>query len=131
VTGAGVHVLSEVRGGSAEDPLGPGDPLEVARLVRRALAAARRRAVDVEALALVADAEPDPVTLARFARRALGPHGVSVRCDGAGEADLLHEARVGAVTALAVARAAGGVAVAVALGPGDAVTVRCVVRDRD
>lgn len=124
---APVRVLGEVSGSSAEDPLGPGDPLEAARLVRRALAAAGHRAVDVRGLALVADAVPDGVALARFTRRALGPHGAEVPSAGAGGAELPHEARIGIATDLAVARAAGGIAIAVALGPGSVVTARCVV----
>src|SRR5262245_51436503 len=36
-------ILGRVAGITTEDPFGPGDPLEVARLVRRALAAAGRK----------------------------------------------------------------------------------------
>ena len=128
---APMRVLGEVHGSSGEDPVGPGDPLEVARLVRRALAASGRRAVDVRGLALVADEAPGEMALARFTRRALGPHGAEVPSAGAGGAGLSHEARVGVATDLAVARAAGGVAIAVARGPGDAVTIRCVGAGRD
>lgn len=60
-------------------PLGVDDPVIAARAVRRALAAASRHASDVSMLAI---ASPSPVgqdVLARFTRRALGPHGAEVR----------------------------------------------------
>ena len=71
-------VLSRVGVATGEDPFGPGDPLEVARLLRRALATAGRKAVDVTELRVVADAPVDDDALGRFARRALGPHGGSI-----------------------------------------------------
>lgn len=139
-----VRVVAELRGIVEEDPLGPGDPLDVARLVRRALAAAGRRAVDVQALSLVADVVPDPAALARFTRRALGPHGAGVTSIGRGAAGTSHEVRI--VTATELAGGASGpgagsgarpgegsggrVAIAVARGPGDALTVRCVMAGR-
>jgi hypothetical protein len=56
-------------------PLGVDDPVIAARAVRRALAAAGRRAMDVTTL-VVASPEPIPAdVVARFTRRALGPHG--------------------------------------------------------
>src|SRR5688572_22337732 len=60
-------------------PLGVDDPFIAARAVRRALAGARWRAADVDAMVV---ATPPPLTLdavGRFARRALGPHGATVR----------------------------------------------------
>jgi hypothetical protein len=122
------RVLGEVRGQTAEDPLGPDDPLEVARLVRRALAAAGRRAIDVEVLVLVADAQPDAAALARFARRALGPHGAEVMTDGAGGAGLDHDGRSTTAATRAGGHLRGGVGIAIARGPGDTVTVRGVAR---
>lgn len=59
-------------------PLGVDDPVIAARAVRRALADAGRRAVDVTDLIV---ASPDPITtdvLAGFARRALGTRGADV-----------------------------------------------------
>lgn len=122
---APMRVLGEVRGSSAEDPLGPGDPLEVARLVRRALAAGGHRAIDVRGLALVADEIPDGMALARFTRRALGPSGAEVPSVGVGGDGRDHEARL-AIAWAALPRSIGGIGVVVALGPGSAVTVRCV-----
>ena len=62
-------------------PIGVDDPVVAARAVRRALADARRRAIDVVGVVVAA---PPPLTLhaaQRFARRALGPHGDTVRLD--------------------------------------------------
>jgi hypothetical protein len=62
-------------------PLGVDDPVIAARAVRRALAEARWRAVDVDVMVV---ATPPPLTLdavGRFARRALGPHGATVGCE--------------------------------------------------
>lgn len=107
-----------------EDPFGPGDPLVVARMVRRSLAAAGRRAVDVMVLVVVTDRPPGPEALARFVRRALGPHGASVSSSAVIVApDLDHQGR------LDVARptpAAGGWVVVVALGPGPVATTCCL-----
>lgn len=134
-----VRVLGTAAAATAEDPFGPGDPLEVARLVRRALAAAGRRAVDVDGLALVADHAPDAADLARFTRRALGPVGAEVPAVGA-EVPAIggaaagggggHEARCAVVTTMAEGLLRGGVAIAVALGPGAEATVRCVAAVR-
>lgn len=123
---AALRVIGEVRSTSAEDPLGPGDPLEVARLVRRALAAAGRRATDVDALVLVADEEPDAAGLARFTRRALGPVGAEVPSVGAAGPGLTHDDRLAMAERLAQPGLRGGVAILVVRGPGEAVTVRCV-----
>lgn len=121
-----VRVLGEVRGTSAEDPLGPGDPLGLARWVRRALAAAGRRALDVDVLVLATDAEPDPTRLARFTRRALGPHGDGVPSAGLAGAGWSHEARLEQAETRAGRSLRGGVAIVAALGPGETATVRCV-----
>ena len=120
-----VRVLGEARGATTQDPLGPGDPLEVARLVRRALAAAGRRAVDVDGLALVTGTDPDTAGLARFTRRALGPVGTDVPAAGAAGPGA-HADRCAMAGDLAAGLLRGGVAIAVALGPGAAATVRCV-----
>ncbi len=123
------RVLGTASAATEEDPFGPGDPLEVARLVRRALAAAGRRAVDVDGLAVVADRAPDAATLARFTRRALGPHRAEAPAIGTAHGGG-HAERVDAATALASTHLRGGVAVAVALGPGARATATCVGADR-
>src|SRR4029079_15875159 len=74
----GSVVLGESHGTTSVDPLGEADPVEAARVVRRALAAADRKAFDVRRLVVVRDARPDAAAMARFARRALGPHGSTV-----------------------------------------------------
>jgi hypothetical protein len=73
-----LKILARLTTTTAEDPFGPGDPLEVARLVRRALAAAGRRAMDVRELLVIGDAPIATDALERFTRRALGPHGATV-----------------------------------------------------
>jgi hypothetical protein len=60
-------------------PLDSDDLIPAARAVRRALAAAHRHAIDVEALLVVVVGRPTDEVLRRFARRALGPHGAIVR----------------------------------------------------
>ncbi|MFN8621081.1 MAG: hypothetical protein U0869_10090 [Chloroflexota bacterium] len=136
-------ILGRATAATAEDPFADGDPLEVARLVRRALADARRRATEVTDVLLVAEAEPDPGRLARFVRRALGPSGGAVGATAwaAGPGD--HVARCAmAVSRLVGARAQGDgtpvtgappdgrrggpVGIAVVLGPGAAATALCV-----
>jgi len=115
-------VLARLTVATAEDPFGPGDPLEVARLVRRTLAAAGRRAIDVTALIVVADASIPTEALGRFVRRTLGPHGASVsRRVHLVPAKVDHEHRVEVSQALG-AKPASNVLVVV-LGPGDRATV--------
>ncbi len=63
-------------------PLGVDDPVTAARAVRRALAAAGRRATDVSGLVVAATEPIAEDVLAAFARRALGPHGAAVRARG-------------------------------------------------
>jgi hypothetical protein len=115
-------LLARQTSATGEDPFGPGDPLEVARLVRRTLAAAARKAPDVAALIVVADAPIPTVALARFARRALGPHGATVAAMARVVVAADHDARVGRVLAMQQPVVAGIVLVAV-LGPGDRATV--------
>ncbi|MET0773429.1 MAG: hypothetical protein ABWZ82_10125 [Candidatus Limnocylindrales bacterium] len=103
-------VLSRVGMATSEDPFGPGDPLDVARLVRRALAAAGRKAVDVTELRAVADAPVADDALGRFARRALGPHG--------GEIPASAQVPVATDPEAALEPPVAGVAVVVVLGPG-------------
>jgi 3-oxoacyl-[acyl-carrier-protein] synthase III len=63
-------------------PLGTDDPVIAARAVRRALAAAGRRAADVTHMVVVSAEAVSGDALAAFARRALGPHGTNVRTTG-------------------------------------------------
>jgi hypothetical protein len=122
--GGGRGMLSEVAGTTGEDPFGPGDPLEVARLVRRALAAAGRRATDVTDLMVVTDVTPSPEALDRFTRRALGPHGAVVRSSSQVVATALrHQERL-AIPGRSDAYGSS-VVVTVALGPGAIATARC------
>ncbi len=58
------------------------DPIEPARAVRRALAAARRKAVEVDALCVAAPLAPTAEACRRLARRALGPHGSEIAALG-------------------------------------------------
>lgn len=117
-------VLGRAEGTTDEDPFSPGDPLEVARLVRRALAAAKRRAAEVGALVVVTDRSPPAGTLARFTRRALGPHGAQVRSEGRLVApDLPHPGRV--ATGEALAASGPTLTMVVVLGPDDRATVLC------
>jgi hypothetical protein len=120
------EVVGRASAPTSEDPFGPGDPLEVARLVRRALADAGRRAVEVSALVVVAEAEVPPDALDRFVRRALGPHGAAVASSVLVVApDLGHAERLAlAIFEPATARH-GSVVMAVALGPNDAATAAC------
>lgn len=123
------RVLGTASAATEEDPFGPGDPLEAARLVRRALAVAGRRATDVDGLAMVTDRAPKPAALARFVRRALGPHGADVPAIGrAGPCD--HDARLTLATEMAGDRVHRGVAIAIALGPDGLATVACIGGDR-
>jgi hypothetical protein len=59
-------------------PLGVDDPVVAARAVRRALAHAGRRAVEVTDLVLATTETVPSEALAMFVRRALGPHGSSI-----------------------------------------------------
>lgn len=124
------EIVGRVAASIAEDPFGPGDPLEVARLTRRALAAAGRKAVEVTELMVIADVVPAPDALARFARRALGPHGAGVRATARPAPGLDRATRESRLTELA-ARQARGVAtasliIAVCLGPGAWATALCL-----
>lgn len=121
-------VLGRVAAQTHEDAFGPGDPLEVARLVRRALAAADRKALDVTDLIVVAEVAPSREALDRFTRRALGPHGTNVRADAHALPGADHASRERA--AIVLARTAdggrGGIRVVVVLGPSARATVLCL-----
>jgi hypothetical protein len=96
--------------------------------VRRALADAGRKAVDVEVLVL-AMADPPPATVLRaFARRALGPHGEAVRMGcvngDASEADALSALAADELATLE--GFAAGVGVAIGIAPDGTSVARCV-----
>jgi hypothetical protein len=133
-------------------PLGVDDPVVAARAVRRALAAAGRRAMDVTSL-VVASTEPIPsAVLARFTRRALGPHGAVIAVNahepGATDAEALAAHAASRIPAPDGADGAGepgsgggeaparvtnrpGVAVVVGLGTDGTVVAVCLGRPPD
>lgn len=126
-------VLGRASMATGEDPFGPGDPVEVARLVRRALAATGRTAVEVTGLVLMADRAPSETALERFARRALGPHGHHTQVGAHLTTLPTHDARVAHAIAVAATRVQpttrpGGdeLMVAVVLGPDGQATALCL-----
>ena len=119
-------VLGTAASATTEDAFGPGDPLEVARLVRRALADAGRKAFDVSDLLVVADRAVTGEALERFTRRALGPHGASVRAVASLAEGDDHDTRRRRAITSAPTPAPGQVTIAVILGPGDAASVVCL-----
>lgn len=62
--------------------LADADPIQPARAVRRALAAAGRKAVEVDVLCVAAPLAPTAEACRRLARRALGPHGSGIAALG-------------------------------------------------
>jgi hypothetical protein len=124
---AGASLVVLGRGVTRGFPLGIDDPLVAARAVRRALAAARRRAVDV---GLMVVASPTPIAddrLASFARRALGPHGATVTIRSlvadATDAGLLADQATAAAPALS-----GDIVLAIGLGLDGTTEARCLCR---
>jgi len=121
---------------TSEDPFGPGDPVEVARLVRRALASGGAKAMDVTALLVVADGPLDPAALARFTRRALGPHGASLALVAVPGRATSHAARRDAAAEVGCGFRDGpagregpdrrSVVIVVVLGPCSAATALCL-----
>lgn len=132
------RVLGSAFAATPEDPFGPGDPVEVARLVRRALAAAGAKALDVTAMLVSAGGPVDHAALLRFTRRALGPHGASLSPVAITGRATTHEDRCAEATDAAIGfrqgpdggpgrpPARGSVFIAVALGPGTAATALCL-----
>lgn len=109
-------------------PLGSDDPVIAARAVRRALAAAHRRAADVTDLVL---ASSDPVpgsVLVDFARRALGPHASSVRTMGlVGDEPDASGLAAGAAVAVASTEALGsGLVVVIGIASDGTTEARCL-----
>jgi hypothetical protein len=128
-----LDVLGEVSAPTNEDPFGPGDPVEVARLVRRALSVAGRHATDVAALVVVARRDVAPEGLARFTRRALGPHGANIPSFHEWDDPSFLEwddpstgRDVWSTIAEQVDLAGRSVVILVLLGPGESATVRCL-----
>lgn len=136
------RVLGSATEATVEDPFGPGDPLAVARLVRRALAAAGAKALDVTALLVCAGDPVDHSALVRFTRRALGPHGASLSPVAIPGRAATHADRCTEATDAAIGfrqgpdggpgrpPARGAVVVAVALGPGAEATALCLGEHR-
>lgn len=92
--------------------------------MRRSLAAAKRRADAVEAMVVVTDRAPPPAALARFTRRALGPHGAEVAASShLVRPEVDHLERVASATTFA---SRASVTIVVVLGPGDGATVLCL-----
>jgi len=132
------HVLGSATAATAEDPFGPDDPVEVARLVRRALAAAGARALDVTALLVCAGGRVEHAALQRFTRRALGPHGASLSPVAIPGRAATHQDRCADATDAAIGfrrgpdggagppPARGSMVIAVALGPGASATALCI-----
>jgi len=135
------RVLGSASATTAADPFGPGDPVEVARLVRRALAAAGAKALDVTALLVVAAQPVDHAALRRLTRRALGPHGAALAPVAVPGRAATHAGRVAEAVEVAIGfrddhpagqptgtpgHAARSVVMAVALGPGSSATALCV-----
>jgi hypothetical protein len=124
----GVVVLGRAVSEGEALPLGVSDPISAARAVRRALAAARRHAVDVDAIVVAStDASYDDA-LRRFARRALGPWGeevpISIIRPDVPDADALARHAAREVTArmshrigIAVGLGSDGTTVALCVGP--------------
>ena len=111
-------------------PLGVDDPVIAARAVRRALAEAGRRAVDVSTLIVATSGPLDAEVLAGFARRALGPHGSSVRSRGlvaAPRADA-DELAASAAAELSGDLSPDGIGIAVGLGTDGTTVALCLGR---
>jgi hypothetical protein len=126
---SGATVVSRATTAGQALPLGVDDPVIASRAVRRALAEARWHASDVDAMVV---ATPPPLTLdavGRFARRALGPHGATVRCEARPAGEEGGERLAG----LALRIAPGGAARWMAVGIGrDGQTVAlCVIAAAD
>jgi hypothetical protein len=102
---------AETTGGPAA--LDDADPVEAARAVRRALAAAGRKAVEVDALVVAAPLVPTAETCRRLARRALGPHGEGIAAIGVAVAgDRAEDLALAAAAYLGSAATADGASVA-------------------
>jgi hypothetical protein len=128
-TSSALVVRARAAAVTAEDPFGAGDPLVVARLVRRALAAAGRKAFEVTELVAVADVPPDDEALRRFVRRALGPRGAAVEVRAGRAVGIDQAARESsAIEQLAdgVPDTATALIVLVCLGPGGLASVSCL-----
>jgi hypothetical protein len=111
-------------------PLSLGDPVVAARAVRRALAAAGRRAIDVEAMVVASSGLVPEDVLGTFARRALGPEAQRVAVSGlthSGDADALADVAVRDIAA-GSSLLGRGVGIAVGLGSDGTTVALCVWR---
>jgi hypothetical protein len=110
-------------------PLGSDDPVIAARAVRRAIAAAGRRAVDVSALVIATQGPLDAEVVAAFARRALGPHGGVVRARGLAVQGNSAEALAATAAAkLGADLSSDGIGIAVGIDDGGNVVALCLGR---
>jgi hypothetical protein len=97
--------------------------------VRRALADARIRAVDVTVIVLAATGSIGEDVLAAFARRALGPHGAAVCARGLAVDGSCAEALAAAAAAVSSADlSSDGFGIAVGLDDGGDVVALCLGR---
>jgi len=110
-------------------PLGSDDPVIAARAVRRALAAAHRRAIEVTDLVLASN-DPVPTgTLIGFARRALGTHASTVRAMGlVGEEPDASGLAARATAAASIEPPAGGLVIAIGVASDGTTEARCLGR---
>jgi hypothetical protein len=129
LTASGIVTLGRAVTHGQALPLGIDDPVIAARAVRRALADAGRQAADVSVLVLASPLPVDAVTLGRFVRRALGPHGSAERTSGLEiegvDAEML-AARAGAHVRDDLPP--GGIGIAVGLDDGGDVVALCLSR---
>ncbi len=110
-------------------PLSLGDSVMAARAVRRALAAARRHAIDVEAMVVASSGMVSGDVLRAFARRALGPEGQRVPVAGVvcEEADPDVIVELAANDLQGMAPEGGGIGIAVGLGSDGTAIAPCVM----
>jgi hypothetical protein len=109
-------------------PLGRGDPIIASRAVRRALAAAGRRALEVGAMVVATRDVLAADVPASFARRALGPPGerVAVRALRSDEPDAARLADLAAIELSRVGMARDRIVMAVGIGPDGTTVALCL-----
>jgi len=98
--------------------------------VRRALAAAQHRAIDVTDFVLASTEPVAPDVLAAFARRALGPRGTDVRttCLVDATTDATGLAAQASATAAAIASSDIGLVIAIGVARDGTTEARCLGR---
>lgn len=87
---AQVRIIGRAMTHGSQLPIDSGDPIEASRAVRRALADAGRKAVDIERFILASTSRTSEAGLRAFARRALGSRSgdvvlTSISADGTAE----------------------------------------------